>query len=200
MVLKLWLLPNSIQMFQHPESVILTIFQKYHKYGAGDPRLLSREECAFSSFLWQFAKKKVRLDKPSGLSHVGLLAWVSHPRGSSLWQALTSATNFSPQKAQAFLDGIFLCHNAPAWQLVPTGYYALSHTNCGDEPAAARLCHASCFEKLRPSPRRFVRSQRAQGPILYTGIRPGILRIQQVSVSAPLLRSMTLLRPFSITQ
>ena len=71
MVLKLWLLPNSIQMFQHPESVILTIFQKYHKYGAGDPRLLSREECAFSSFLWQFAKKKVRLDKPSGLSHVG---------------------------------------------------------------------------------------------------------------------------------
>lgn len=120
--------------------------------------------------------------------------------GSSLWQALTSATNFSPQKAQAFLDGIFLCHNAPAWQLVPTGYYALSHTNCGDEPAAARLCHASCFEKLRPSPRRFVRSQRAQGPILYTGIRPGIPRIQQVSVSAPLLRSMTLLRPFSITQ
>ena len=188
MVLKLWLLPNSIQMFQHPESVILTIFQKYHKYGAGDPRLLSREECAFSSFLWQFAKKKVRLDKPSGLSHVGLLARVSHPRGSSLWQALTSATNFSPQKAQAFLDGIFLCHNAPAWQLVPTGYYA------------ARLCHASCFEKLRPSPRRFVRSQRAQGPILYTGIRPGIPRIQQVSVSAPLLRSMTLLRPFSITQ
>lgn len=58
MVLKLWLLPNSIQMFQHPESVILTIFQKYHKYGAGDPRLLSREECAFSSFLWQFAKRK----------------------------------------------------------------------------------------------------------------------------------------------
>lgn len=88
----------------------------------------------------------------------------------------------------------------PARQLVPTGYYALSHNNCGDEPAAARLCHASCFEKLRPSPRRFVRSQRAQGPILYTGIRPGIPRIQQVSVSAPLLRSMTLLRPFSITQ
>lgn len=140
MVLKLWLLPNSIQMFQHPESVILTIFQKYHKYGAGDPRLLSREECAFSSFLWQFAKKKVRLDKPSELSHVGLLARVSHPRGSSLWQALTSTTNFSPQKAQAFLDGIFLCHNAPAWQLVPTGYYALSHNNCGDGPAAARLC------------------------------------------------------------
>ena len=28
----------------------------------------------------------------------------------------------------------------PARQLVPTGYYALSHNNCGDGPAAARLC------------------------------------------------------------